>query len=103
MAKLSINESVTTDTLAGICEVLNCDIGDIATFSREPTAFSVYDAHKKFGKKIDETEFLNKYEFTYKDRRFVAYITKRKADKGGAPPKSAFYLISYLSPVVSTE
>lgn len=51
MAKLSKNESVTTDTLAGICEALNCDIGDIATFSREPTAFSVYDAHKKFGKK----------------------------------------------------
>lgn len=81
MAKLSKNESVTTDTLAKICEVLNCDIGDIATFSREPIAFSLYDAYKKFGKKIDETEFLNKYEFTYKNRRFVAYITKKKADK----------------------
>ena len=81
MAKLSKNESVTTDTLAKICEVLNCDIGDIATFSREPIAFSVYDAYKKFGKKIDETEFLNKYEFTYKDRHFVAYVTKRRADK----------------------
>lgn len=81
MAKLSKNESVTTDTLAKICEVLNCDIGDIATFSRETIAFSVYDAYKKFGEKIDETEFLNKYEFTYKNRRFVAYITKRRADK----------------------
>jgi len=81
MAKLSKNESVTTDTLAKICDVLSCDIGDIATFSREPTAFSVYDAYKKFGKKIDETEFISKYEFTYKDRRFVTYVTKRRADK----------------------
>lgn len=81
MAKLSKNESVTTDTLARICEVLSCDIGDIATFSREPIAFSVYDAYKKFGKKVNETEFLNKYEFTYKDQRFVAHVTKRRADK----------------------
>lgn len=81
MAKLSKNESVTTDTLSKICEVLNCDIGDIATFSRETIAFSVYDAYKKFGEKIDETEFFNKYEFTYKNQRFIAYVTKKKADK----------------------
>jgi len=81
MANLTKNESVTTDTLGKICDVLNCDIGDIATFSREPIAFSVYDAYKKFGKKIAETEFFNKYEFTYKNQRFVAYITKRRADK----------------------
>ncbi len=81
MAKLSKNESVTMDTLAKICEVLNCDIGDIATFSRDPVALSLYDAYKKFRRKISETEFLNKYEFSYSGRRFVAFVTKKIANK----------------------
>lgn len=81
MAKLSKNESVTTDTLSKICEVLNCDIGDIATFSHEPVAISLYDAYKKQRRKTSETEFLNVYEFSYSGQRFIAFVTKKTANK----------------------
>lgn len=32
LAKLGKNENVSTDVLAKICKVLNCDIGDIMEF-----------------------------------------------------------------------
>lgn len=34
IAKLGKNESVSLDILVRICEVLNCDIGDIVEISR---------------------------------------------------------------------
>jgi len=34
MAKLSKNQNVTTDILARICSVLNCELGDIADIIR---------------------------------------------------------------------
>ena len=50
LAKLVANHSVTTDTLLSVCEVLDCDIGDIMEFTKEPperTLFSVYRQHNK--------------------------------------------------------
>ena len=35
LAKLSKNETVTTDTIARICFALNCDVGDILKFDGE--------------------------------------------------------------------
>ena len=81
MAKLSKNESVTTETLSKICDVLNCDIGDIATFSREPVIVSVYDAYKKIGRKVSETEYFDVYNYSFENRSFSVYVTKRRADK----------------------
>ena len=34
LAKLSKNETVTTDTIARICTALNCDVGDIVLQAR---------------------------------------------------------------------
>ena len=79
MAKLSKNESVTIDTLGKICEVLNCDISDIVSFSNEPS--SIYDAFKKNAIKNSETEYVEIYDLTYMEQNYLIYITKRKANK----------------------
>lgn len=81
MAKLSKNESVTTDTLSKICDVLGCDIGDIVTFSRDPIFVSPYDAFKKTGALVSETEYYKVFEFTFENHSFRVYKTKKIADK----------------------
>lgn len=36
LAKLTKNENVTTEVLSKICQELNCDVGDIMEFIRDP-------------------------------------------------------------------
>lgn len=80
LAKLSANESVTTDTLGRICEVLGCDISDIMCFSKEPLIASVYDAYKKYGRMVEETEYVKTYEFEYGGVNYRVSVTKDRAD-----------------------
>lgn len=41
MTRLSKNQAVSMESLEKICEVLNCDIGDIVEFVRIPTEKNV--------------------------------------------------------------
>ena len=51
LAKLSKNETVTTDTIARICTALRCDVGDIMECVSEER-LSIYGHYKKYGKCI---------------------------------------------------
>ena len=46
LAKLSKNETVTTDTIARICTALDCNVSDIMECVSE-SSLSVYAAYKK--------------------------------------------------------
>ena len=81
MAKLSKNQSVTTDTLLQICGVLDCQLSDIAEIRSDDSAVSIYDAYLNCGKKVWENELLSCVEFTYQGLPFTVYTTKKKATK----------------------
>ena len=63
LAKLSKNETVTTDTIARICSALNCDVGDIMECADEER-LSVYAAYKRYGKCVAENELFKTVQFT---------------------------------------
>ena len=81
MAKLAKCETVTTDTVARICEALGCDVGDIME-CRTNEEMTLCELYRKFGKKIDENEQYKTYAFTDGKTNYTAYVTKNKAGKG---------------------
>ena len=63
LAKLSKNETVTTDSIARICFALNCDVSDIMECSGgEP--LSVSSAYKRYGKCVAENELFKTVQIT---------------------------------------
>lgn len=81
IAKLSANGIVTTDTLARICDVLQCDVGDIMSFTNEEPIVSLYEAFKKKSILINSTKYFNVYEFDFEGISYQVAITANKADK----------------------
>lgn len=81
MAKLSKNQSVTTDTLLLICGALECQLSDIAEVKQESGVTSVYEAFLHLGRRTWENELLECVEFSYRDCAFAVYVTKKKASK----------------------
>ena len=80
IAKLSKNETVTTDTIARICTSLSCDVGDIMECSNEST-LSLYNAFRTFGKLVEENDYIKKYAFEQGDQKYTVYLTKKAATK----------------------
>ena len=80
IAKLSKNETVTTDTIARICSALSCNVGDIMECSNE-SSLSIYQYYRKFGTLVEENENVKKIEFTLNAQKYVVYITKKVANK----------------------
>jgi DNA-binding Xre family transcriptional regulator len=80
LAKLSKNETVTTDTIARICTALRCDVGDIMECTDEER-LSVYAAYKKYGKCIAETETVQTVQFTAAGKAYTVYRTKQAANR----------------------
>lgn len=81
LAKLSKNESVTTDTLLRICEVLHCRVEDVLTFEETMVIRSVYEAYRKTATLTAEDELTKTYAFTFEDKRIEAIVTKKTANK----------------------
>lgn len=81
MAKLTKDQSVTTDTLLSICNVLHCDISDIMEVCDENTPQSIYEVFRHTAKLVSEDEKIKTYEFTYRGRRVILKKTKQKANK----------------------
>ena len=81
MAKLSKNQSVTTDTLLSICSVLGCQLSDIAEIKEDKSAASIYEAYLTHGKKVWENDVLDLVEFEFGGMGFAVYVTKDKAVK----------------------
>ena len=80
LAKMTKNETVTTDTIARICDALNCDVGDIMECAYEDN-MSIYNYFRKFGKKINDNDLYSTFEFTLNSRKFVVHYTKNTANK----------------------
>lgn len=80
IAKLAKNETVNTDTIAKICTALSCNVSDIMECSSE-SELSLYNYCNSFGEILDDGELTKKIGFTFKDRRYVVYMTKKTANK----------------------
>lgn len=80
MAKLSKCETVTTDTVARICEALECDVGDIME-CRADEGMTLYECYKRLGRTVSENERYKTVEFSLGDKRYTAQVTKRSAGR----------------------
>ena len=80
LAKLSKNETVTTETIARICSALNCDVGDIMECISEER-LSIYAAYQKYGKCVAENELFKNVQFTIKGQKYTVYQSKQRATK----------------------
>ena len=81
LAKLSKNQIVTTDTIARICTVLKCDVGDIMECLSEEK-MPLFSYCKKFGKIVCENELYKTVCFERNEKQYVIYVSKKKAGKG---------------------
>ena len=80
LAKLSKNETVTTDTIARICSALHCDVSDIMECVSEDR-LSAYAAYKKYGKCVEENELFKTVKFTIGSQKYTVYQSKQVATK----------------------
>lgn len=80
LAKLSKNETVTTDTIARICSALNCDVSSIMECVAEDK-MTIYNHYRQFGETIDESELYKTVSFSAKGQKFVVYASKKSATK----------------------
>ncbi len=80
LAKLSKNETVTTDTIARICSALNCDVSDVMECVSEER-LSVYAACKKYGQCVSENERFKTLQFTMAGEKYTVYQSKQIATK----------------------
>ncbi len=81
LAKLSKNETVTTDTLARICTALDCDVSDIMECVKEER-LSVYGHYKKYGKIVDENGWYSTVRFAIGEQRYTVYVSNATAKRG---------------------
>ena len=81
LAKLSKNETVTTETIASICTALSCNVSDVMECVSE-NELSFYSYYRKFGEITEESEYVNTVRFTFKNKKIVLYLTKKSAGKG---------------------
>jgi len=80
LAKLSKNQTVTTDTIARICGVLGCDVGDVMECVSEEK-LTVYGAFRKLGVCTEEADAYKAYRFTHGEKNYAVYVTKEAANK----------------------
>lgn len=80
LAKLSKNETVTTDTIARICAALRCDVGDIMECVSEER-LSIYGHYKKYGKCIDKNELYKTVVFDVKGQKYRVCVSLQSANK----------------------
>ena len=80
IAKLSKNETVTTETLCKICSCLNCSINDIME-CKEEQSISLYDYYKKFGKTVEDKENYKTVKFEYNGQKYTVYAVKKSITK----------------------
>jgi DNA-binding Xre family transcriptional regulator len=68
LAKLSKNETVTTDTLARICAALECNVGDIMGCVSE-RELSLVAAYRKLGVCVEQNERVQTVRFAVGERK----------------------------------
>lgn len=80
VAKLSKNETVTTDTIARICSALRCNVADIMDCVSEEN-LSIYAAYKKYGTCVSENELFKTIQFTVAGKKYTVYKSNQTATK----------------------
>ncbi len=81
LAKLSKNQTVTTDTLAKICSVLHCDVADIMECAEEK-ALTLYRCFKQYGVVKEQNSLTKAVTFTHNGKDYVVILSKQSAGKG---------------------
>ncbi len=81
IAKLAKNETVTTDTLIKICEVLDCELSDIAASRKGESRESFYDAFRRRASITAEDAYFKIYSLTYEGKPYIIKKTKKIAGK----------------------
>ena len=80
LAKLSKNETVTTDTVARICAALNCDVSDVMECVSD-ASLSVYAAYKKLGVCKEKNDLFKTVCFTRNGKRYTVFESRQSANK----------------------
>ena len=97
VAKMSKNETITTDTLARICSALNCNISDIMECVSEEN-LTIYGAFRKYGVCIEENELFQTFQFTVAGQKYTVYKSKQGATKATqihCEENKAIYLVQF--------
>ncbi|MBQ8340739.1 MAG: helix-turn-helix transcriptional regulator [Clostridia bacterium] len=81
VAKLTKNESVTTDTLTAICAALSCDLTDIVELCAEQEAASIYEAYLRQPKGEEEHPHLQTVRFSHGGQDFTVHTLKKRAGR----------------------
>lgn len=80
LAKLSKNQTVTTDTLAKICTALECNVSDIMEAVSEEK-LTLYQNYQRFGKIIEENDMYKTSIFTANEQKYTVYVSRKTATK----------------------
>ena len=81
LAKLSKNETVTTDTIARICKALHCDVGDIMEYRDAKKATTLYETFKNSATVLTRTSSCTSYALLYKKQKYLIHQSVAKATK----------------------
>ena len=80
IAKLTKNETVTTETITKICSSLNCDVSDIMELKDEKS-LSLYNYYTKFGIVTENNENYKTVKFIHNDKKYTVYAMKKAVGK----------------------
>ena len=80
LAKLTKNETVTTDTIARICTALDCDVSEIMECVSEER-LSIYACYKKHASCVEESEQYKIFCFEAKGEHFRIFVSAQVANK----------------------
>lgn len=80
IAKMAKNETVTTDTLARICQALSCRVEDVMECVSEKQ-LTLYEHFRKNGQVVEENELYKTVSFSVGEQKYTVYITKKAVKK----------------------
>lgn len=81
LAKLSKNETVTTDTIARICKALHCDVSDIMEYRDAEKAATLYEAFQNSAKVLARTPTCVSYALLFRGKKYLIHQSVTKANK----------------------
>lgn len=82
VAKLTKNESVTTDTLCAICTALSCDLADIVELREAQTPPSIYEVYLRQTREPDDAQpHLHTVRFSYEGMNVTVYTLQKRAGR----------------------
>lgn len=81
LAKLSKNQTVTTDTLVKICQTLECDVADIMEMCDGEVQKSFFDVFDTEAVLVSETEYYRSYRMNYGGSCYLVTKSLKSANR----------------------